>query len=360
MDQKMTLVDIIKLIYKRRKMILIATLSVSVITAIIMLFMPNYYKATTTFYAASPDLVKPDPIGNSLTRKKYYGNNDDIDRILTVANSSIIRQKLIKNFDLYTHYEIDSTKKLSEFKINKKLSKLFIVKKNERDAIELSIEDKDQKLVSQMANTARELIKTEISNIVKSIQKSQIESYQKSVVSKNKQLATLIDSIRTLKNKYSIFDIETQGESLASDFTQTKGNLAFLQSKLKILQNSRGVPRDSISMIKANIAGNKTKLEDLDSLAKVFNSASMNVSMLVNQKNQLAIQLAVDNVKMNQLNSLYGSDNKVMHIVERAKTPLRKFRPKRSLYVIGAFILTLLFSILMVVIIEENKKINWN
>jgi len=360
MDQKMTLVDIIKLIYKRRKMILIATLSVSAITAIIMLFMPNYYKATTTFYAASPDLVKPDPIGNSLTRKKYYGSNDDIDRILTVANSAIIRQKLIKKFDLYTHYDIDSTKKLSEFKINKKLSKLFIVKKNERDAIELSIEDKDQKLVSQMANTARELIKTEISNIVKSIQKSQIESYHKSVESKNKQLATLIDSIRNLKNKYSIFDIETQGESLASDITQAKGNLAFLQSKLKILQSSRGIPRDSISMIKANIAGNKTKLEDLDSLAKVFNSASMQVSMLVKQKNQLAAQLAVDNVKMNQLNSLYGSDNKVMHIVERAKTPLRKFRPKRSLYVIGAFILTLLFSILMVVIIEENKKINWN
>jgi len=114
---------------------------------------------------------------------------------------------LIKKFDLYTHYDIDSTKKLSEFKINKKISKLFVVKKNERDAIELSFEDKDQNLVSQMANTARDLIKDEITHIVKSIQKSQIESYQKSMNAKNKQLATLIDSIRNLKTKYSIFDI---------------------------------------------------------------------------------------------------------------------------------------------------------
>jgi len=113
-------------------------------------------------------------------------------------------------------------------------------------------------------------------------------------------------------------------------------------------------------MIRANIAGNEAKLIELDSLAKVFNSASMNVSMLVNQKNQLSAQLSLDNVKMNQLNSLYGIDSKVMHIVEEAKTPLRKYRPKRSLYVIGAFILTLLFSILMVIVIEENKKINWN
>ncbi len=360
MDQKMTLVDIIKLIYKRRKLIIIATLTVSIVTAIVMLFMPNYYKATTTFYAASPDLVKPDPIGNNVTMKKYYGTKDDIDRILTVANSATIKKKLIKNFDLYNHYDIDSTKKLSEYKINKKLGKLFIVKKNERDAIELSVEDKDQKMVSKMANSARELIENEITDIVKSIQNSQINSYSLSVKSKNVQLGSLIDSIRNLKNKYSIFDIETQGEGLATEITQTKGNLAFLQSKLDMIEGVRGIRRDSINMLKANIAGNKSKLHDLDSLAKVFNQASMNVSALVNQKNQLARQLSIDNVKLNQLHSLYGADAKVIHVVEQAKTPLRKYRPKRSLYVLGAFLLTLLFSILLVVIIEENKKINWN
>lgn len=360
MDQKSTLVDVIKLIYKRRKKIIIATLAVSIVTAIIMLFMPNYYKATTTFYAASPDLIKPDPIGNSVTQKKYYGNSDDIDRVLTVANSSDIKKKLISKFNMYNHYDIDSTKEFSEFKINKKLSKLFVVKKNERDAIELSIEDKDKELVARIANTARDMIEKEISEIVRVIQKSQMNNYKQNVKIKNEKIEMLIDSIRNLKNKYSIFDIETQSEGLAEQVTLTKGNLSFLKSKLNSIKSTRGVRRDSINLLKANIAGNESKLHELDSLAKVFNIASMNISMLVNQKNQFALQLAIDNVKLNQLNSLYNSDPIVMHVVEKAKEPLRKFRPKRSLYVIGAFLLTLLFSILLVVIIEENKKINWN
>ncbi len=360
MDQKTTLVDIIKLIYKRRKKILIATFLVSVITAIVMLMMPNYYKAITTFYAASTDLIKPDPIGGNVIQKKYYGNKDDIDRVLTVANSGVIRKKLVDKFDLYNHYDIDSTEKLSEYKINKKLSKLFVVKKNERDAIELSIEDKDRKLVADIANSARDMIQSELSGIVKSIQQSQMDSYSKKVKAKNQQLKVLIDSIKRIKDRYSIFDIETQGESLAKEITQTKGNLAFMQSKLSLIKNMRGIKRDSISFLKANIAGNISKLHDLDSLAIVFNSASMNVGMLVNQKNQLAKQLAIDNVKLNQLKSMLEANPKVLHIVEEAKMPLRKYRPVRSLYVLGAFILTLLFSILIVVIMEENKKIDWN
>ena len=66
MDKKMTLVDVIKLINKQKRLIIIATLVVSILTAMVMLLMPNYFKATTMFYAASPDLSKPDPIGNAI------------------------------------------------------------------------------------------------------------------------------------------------------------------------------------------------------------------------------------------------------------------------------------------------------
>jgi len=360
MDQKTTLVDVIKLIYKRRKEIIIATLTVSVITAIIMLLMPNYYKATTTFYAASPDLAKPDPIGNNIIPKKYYGDKKDIDRILTISNASYIKSSLINEFNLYKHYDIDSSKEFAEFKIMKKISKLFTIKKNERDAIELSVEDKDQELVSKIANFARNKINTEIESLIKTTQKSQINTYNSKIKYKNTQVNSLIDSIRILKNKYSIFDINTQGEGIAEQVTQTKGNIAFLKSKLKILEKDRFARKDSIRFLKANIAGNESKLKNIDSLAMIFNEGSLTVSLLSRQKNQYSAQLALDNEKLNQLKSVYNSKITIMHIVEKAKRPLRKYRPVRSLYVIGAFILTLLFSIFMVVILEESKKINWN
>lgn len=360
MDQKTTLVDVIKLIYKRRKQIIIATLSVSVITAIIMLFMPNYYKATTTFYAASTDLAKPEPIGKTITQKKYYGDKVDIDRILTLSEAGFIKKHLIEKFHLYTHYDIDSTKKMSEFKITKKLSKLFTVQKDEKDAIVLSIEDTDKELATKMANEARDRIQLELQKLYKRTQESQIATFKSKIKNQNIQITKLIDSIRVIKDKFGIFDIETQGESLAAQITTTKGSLAFLKSKLNSLKNDRYARKDSIRMLTANIAGNSSKLKNLDSLAKIFNKGSLNISLLAKQKNQFSIQLSLDNDKLNQLNSIYNSDITTMHIVEKAKVPLRKFRPKRSLYVIGAFLLTLLFSILMVLAIEENKKIDWS
>ncbi|HEB62131.1 MAG TPA: hypothetical protein ENI82_03165 [Bacteroidetes bacterium] len=360
MDQKTTLMDVVKLIYKRRKQIIIATSIVTILTIIIMLMMPDYFKATTVFYAASPDLSKPDPLGNTSVQKKYYGDKKDIDRLLTIANSNNIKDYLINKFDLYDHYDIDSTKKYSKFKIRKKLDNLFEVKKNDKDAIELSIEDKDKNLAAVMSNDAREKIKTDIHNIVKNIQRSEIEKYSLKIKDKNQKLKILNDSIELIKTKYSIYDPATQNETLTEQLTSTKGKLRFLKSKLDVVIKDRYVKRDSISLLKANIAGNESKLLELDSLIKIFNKGSSMLSPLVNQKSQFIEQMSLDNEKLNQLNAIYNSDFKVLHVVEKAEVPLRKYRPKRSLYVIGAFLLSLFFSILIILIMEESKKIKWD
>lgn len=360
MDQKTTLIDVVKLIYKRRKLIIIATSIVTILTIIIMLMMPDYFKATTVFYAASPDLSKPDPLGNTTTQKKYYGDKKDIDRLLTIANSNNIKDYLIGKFDLYRHYDIDSTQKYGKFKIRKRLSNLFEVKKNDKDAIELSIEDKDKELVATIANDAREKIKTDVHNLIKKIQKSEIEKYNLKISDKNKKLKILNDSIELIKTKYSVYEPETQSETLTEALTTTKSKLSFLKSKLKAVAKDRYVKRDSISLLKANIAGNESKLQELDSLMKVFNKGASMLSPLQNQKKQFINQMSLDNEKLNQLNAIYNSDFKVLHVVEKAEVPLRKFRPKRSLYVIGAFLLSLFFSILIVLIMEESKKIKWD
>jgi uncharacterized protein involved in exopolysaccharide biosynthesis len=360
MDQNTTLIDVVKLIYKRRKHIIIATSIVTILTIIIMLMMPDYYRATTMFYAASPDLSKPDPLGNTSVQKKYYGDKKDIDRLLTIANSNSIKDYLINKYDLYKHYDIDSTSKYGKFKIRKKLSKLFEVKKNDKDAIELSMEDKDKELVAKMVNDARKKIKSDVHNLIKKIQQSEINKYNLEISDKNRKLKILYDSIQAIKTRFSIYDPETQSEALTEQLTMTKSKLSFLKSKLSAVVKDRYAKRDSINLLKANIAGNESKLHELDSLVKIFNKGSIMLSPLEKQKVQFIDQMTLDNEKLNQLDAIFNSDFKVLHIVEKAEVPLRKYRPKRSLYVIGAFLLSLFFSILIILILEEAKKIKWD
>ncbi len=360
MDTNITLVEIVKLILKNKKKIIISTLVVTLITTIVALLMPNYYRATTVFYAASPDLAMPDPIGSNIEKKELYGDKTDINRILTVANSYVVFDSLIKKFNLYEHYKIDSTGKYAKFEINKKLGKLYTIKKNERDAIELSIEDKDKLVATNMSNFAREKINDEIEKLIKHSHKQQIEKYRQKSKSNSKKMQVLLDTINYLKNHYGIYDIKTQGEALSEQLTKIKSQLAFQKAKLSVYKKSGVARRDSISLLKANIEGNESQIAKLNSFANNFNTISQSLYVLLEKKESLTEQMNLDYEKLNNLISINASKFPIMHVVEKAKVPLRKFRPKRALYVIAAFVLSFLFSISMIILIEENKKIKWN
>ena len=125
------------------RVVLIATAGTALIA---FLFLKNYYQSTTIFFAASPDIFKPEQVfGTSNKDMEYYGSEEDVDRIMTIAQSASLYEFLIKKFDLYKHYDIDSTDEKAPFKVQEHLEKLYDVKKTKNNAIELSVEDLDKK-----------------------------------------------------------------------------------------------------------------------------------------------------------------------------------------------------------------------
>ena len=91
---------------------------------------------------------------------EFYGSSQDLDRLLTICSSNELKDMLVQEFGLFAHYKIDSSKILAKHKIRKKLDKLMSVTKTKYDAIELSIEDQDKSLATQMVNRARDIVNT--------------------------------------------------------------------------------------------------------------------------------------------------------------------------------------------------------
>ncbi|MDX1942357.1 MAG: Wzz/FepE/Etk N-terminal domain-containing protein, partial [Saprospiraceae bacterium] len=159
MEQKDHLLGVVQTLWKWRRPILIVTLSAVIGTAIISLFLPNYFKATTIFLAASPDMAKPELLfGQGNLYRNEYGNANDVDRLLTIAESSELVVFLVDSFKLYDHYKIDRENPRAPFKVQEKFFSLYKIEKTKRDAIELSVEDKDRLLAPRIANAAREKI----------------------------------------------------------------------------------------------------------------------------------------------------------------------------------------------------------
>ncbi len=358
MQKNDSLLDILVLLYKWKKHIIIATLLAAVITAGISLLLPNYYKSSTQFYAASPDLAKPTPIGVGGNDLRIYGSDEDIDRLLSISKSSAVMDYLISEFDLYTHYDIKLDSKDAKHKLLLKLNKLYETTKTKYDAISLSVEDKDVNLSAKMANAARNKIKEIAKNIIKESQVNLINSYKLNIDEKSKNLNALTDSLFRIRDRYNIFNTASQGETYGSSLVEITGKLENAKAQISYLSNSSGL-QDSIRLLESKVSGYEKQLSGLKSNIKDYNNGYPFIITLERDIKEYGEQLSISTERLKQLQSAYESDFSTIHLIEKAEVPVYKSRPKRSIIVIGMALLTFVIASLWVILLDQFNKNNW-
>lgn len=358
MNQNESLLDVVVLLYKWKKHILGASFIVAVITALASLMMSNYYQASTLFYAASPDLADPMPLGNLTVKKYTYGTDADLDRLFSIAKSSEVRDYLLEKFDLYTHYDINPDHPKAKYKLSLKLNKLYDTEKTKYDAVNLSVEDLDPVFAREMANAARIKIDELAQNVIKSSQKKQIDSYVASIAGKEQLKQELETELSTIKLKHNIFSSEAQGEAYGSSLLKVEGEYLQASAQAKFLKDANA-PRDSIIKVQAKASGYKSQLDKLKSDILSYNQGYPMVKSLERRIRDFGNQLNLDKERLTQLNSVYNSNISAIHVVEEASTPIIKSRPKRSLIVIGSAMLTFILMSLWVILKDQFNKNNW-
>ena len=96
----------------------------------------------------------PRTLYNKDINYKIFGSAEDIDRIISIANSSLIHRDMIKEFDLINHYELDSDNPadsniVMEFTLEEFRSNFDFIK-NDEGALEITIHDTDKELAAEM------------------------------------------------------------------------------------------------------------------------------------------------------------------------------------------------------------------
>ena len=358
MNQNESLLDIVVLLYKWRKRILLGTLIAGIVTALISLTLDNYYKSSTLFYAASPDMTRPLPIGDAAHYTRIYGNGEDLDRLLSIAKSNTVNNYLIEEFNLYDHYEIDSTSLKGKSKMLLKLGKLYSINKTKFDAINLAVEDKDPKMAAQMANAARIKIEGLAQALIKNSQKVLLDSYKSKIESKELKFKILTDSLYNTRINNKIFNTASQGEAYSSSLVELKGSVQNLSARIKFLEKING-PRDSINYLKAKKEGKAFQLLNIEAEIQNYNNGYPTIISIERERRDYGDQLTIDKERLTQLESVYHTDIKGVHVIETAEVPVIKSRPKRSIIVIGISALVFLLSSLMTMLMDQLNKNNW-
>jgi capsule polysaccharide export protein KpsE/RkpR len=365
-----TLEDVLKSILKYRKLVFWICASTFVIAAVISLLIPNRFQAVTSFYPASEDLSRPEVMfGKSKDRTYFYGGRNERDRIISVANSSLLLDSLLKKYDLYAHYDIEKDKEDSAYRLRKKFNKYYDIKKNELDAIELSFIDSDPRFAASVSNDCLEIINSLAVGMIKKSQAQFIETMDTKIKQSQKLFKQVNDSLKAARSYYRLFDVQNQTEQLSQMMTSVESQLQQEIARLESYKKSGVARRDTIANISARIDGlnsrlntlNSTSGEDLDGMSLFkLNEGKPVIETLLAYYYSIRGQLAEDEIYFEMLKVAYNSRTPALHIVQEADVPFKKHSPKRSIIGIAATMAAFVFSILGLLLWETYKRIDFD
>ena len=309
-----SLIHLIPVLWKNKTLILGSTLLAGIVTVVVMFTQPNYYQSSTTFYPVNNALLKP---GLQVNNQNYYGDDRDVDRLLSMAISSELAQEMIDDHNLSDHYGIKDDDNTARVKLMKRFRKLYSIQKTPYDAIKLSVEDKDPEMAQKLTTAALNKIDKKAHDVVLSSQRRMYDQLKISLKANTKRLASITDSLQRVKNQYGIYSTETQAEALTTLEIKSPGS--------KVLKNK-------IDNYSAGIA----VVTNLESIQSKLNDEISDVA-----------------IKIQQLETSIATTMPSIHIIEAANLPIEKSRPKRSLYVLGSMVLIGLLAISLVLIRES-------
>lgn len=360
MEKKDNLLEVIKTLLKWKKEIIYLCIIAGIGSIIISLLLPVYYQSTTVFLVSSSDRAKREILFNDGTLEgEYYGNENDIDRILTIAESNDLVDYLIDSFDLYEHYDINPDRPRSKYNIRRHFAKLYEVNKTKRDAIELSMEDTDKELAAKIANAARHKVDQIAQSLIKESQLEELKIYEADIKTKESQLGILSDSLIRLRGQYGVYNSIVQTESLTAQFSQAESKLIRSEARLEALESTPGVNQDTIRYLKAAVKGMKSEVEKLNDKVVLFNEGMAIVNIYEEQYKLASETLGEVKELTKELKATYDSNIPAVLLVEEATTPVIKSRPKRSIVVIAAVFVAFLFGIIGILLLEAYRAIDW-
>jgi len=195
--------NLINLVVRYRKALLITAIAAIIISSIISLSMTSLFRSEVVLYPTT-NVVESQPLLATQRRASaLFGDETATEKVLQILSSDEIKNYLIKKYDLIKHYGIGENTKYKYTLLGIKMNKYIVSRKTQYNSIEISVLDPDAGVASTIANDIVQRVDTVFNQIVKEAgRKSCIALYN----SYNEQLIrvrSLEDSLKTISRKGS-------------------------------------------------------------------------------------------------------------------------------------------------------------
>ena len=337
----------LRAIFNRWKYLLgLAAILALVVSTAVVLTLPNIYSSVAVFLPTSLQSADPDRLVEG-TKLELGTRAEDLDRVISIGESLPVAELMARKFDLYHHYgtgqpgnDADENRTLQQFGAN-----LTIVH-NERDAIELTVQDTDKELAARIANTMVSTIDSINQQLTLINRRNVLELYRQRSASLGRTYEQTRQALIRARRHYGVYGLEQQGRYLAKAVIETEKELRVAEAGGP--GNAAGLRR-ALHGLTSAAGGNVINLEG-------WTQGSDSVGLASSRLSDLQTRFVSARAAYEQAETSIGSRVSSLYLVQKAQPATRKSKPFRTLIVAGSVLLTLALSIVVILLLELFRR----
>ena len=350
-------------LYKWKRFIFFTSGLVALITVVISLMLPNWYRASSRLLLpeGSSSGLASAMLGNlsSAAASLIGGSGGDYVRYMVILGSRRVLHSAVDSFDLVAVYQLEE----EEFPVESAVSSLReyveVSIDDEFEFLSVSVMDKDPVRAAEIANffvRALDRVENELSSQTAGLYRQYVEErFDESRRSRN----IVLDSLRAFHEKYGIISLEAQAQAYFSQMAEFRGMAVQAEIQFETLRSQYGSNNPRVRTAKNVLDAAKQIIEEsLAGNERIFPVSVSDTPQMVRQYLALVMEQTIQEKilefvapMLEQARFEEQKQFEALQIVDRAVPPVKKYKPRRMIIVIAstlsAFILAVIFSLML-------------
>jgi LPS O-antigen subunit length determinant protein (WzzB/FepE family) len=315
--------------WRWRKPLIIIGITAAICSSIVSFLIHERYKSTVIMFPVQSNAIAKALLTDDVSGKQdilQFGEEAQAEQLLQILYSDEIRSRIVDKYKLMQHYRIDPNNKYKNTLLYEKYSENISFKRTEFLSVKIEVLDEDPFIASEIANDIGNLLDSTKTRMQRDRANQAFDIVANEYNRKKAAIALLTDSIKAL-NLLGIYDYESQSEVTSQQYAiaLSKGDeraIKRLADQLKII----GEYGSAYMSVRENLY---IQREQLNLLKKKFEEAKIDAEAVLTYK----------------------------FIVNKAFPAERKSYPVRWLIVATSTIVSMVFGILVLILLDNIKRI---
>jgi len=241
------LVDITQTLRKRRRFIIIITILAAIVGGLFFMVKKKKYVGKTEFLVSNPlysDRVNM--FGAANNKMDYFGDEDDIDKVVALSESDTVMMQVLKGAGLDTAYKLDMNDRQALDDLKSLYQKNVDLKRTETRMMELTYTDVNPDRAARVANEAEKQLEHAYRGIYIGMRTSVHNSLKNKMHEQDSIINALTDTLAKLRDESGIYDVISPNRDNIMVGT-VRGNGKNLGRNVELIQNYESLKDMTVS-----------------------------------------------------------------------------------------------------------------